>query len=90
MPGKTVDKTTLRGFLEKIQNRLARPSASGSWIAASRTEDVLAEMRASDPPVHYLVRIPKGRLTQLEAELLSLDWQHVRDAMLIRLGQPAR
>ena len=30
------------------------------------TEEVLAEMRQSDPPVHYLVGTPKGRLTQLE------------------------
>src|ERR1700736_1153731 len=26
------------------------------------TEEVLAEMRATDPPVHYLVGTPKGRL----------------------------
>ena len=25
------------------------------------TEEVLAEMRASDPPIHYLVGTPKGR-----------------------------
>ena len=28
------------------------------------TEEVLAEMRAADPPVHYLVGTPKGRLTR--------------------------
>src|SRR5258705_7767705 len=27
------------------------------------TEEVLAEMRAANPPVHYLVGTPKGRLT---------------------------
>ena len=29
------------------------------------TEEVLAQMRATDPPVHYLVGTPKGRLTRL-------------------------
>ena len=29
------------------------------------TEAVLAEMRASDPPVQYLAGTPKGRLTKL-------------------------
>jgi hypothetical protein len=36
------------------------------------TEDVLAEMRAADPPVYYLVGTPRGRLTQLERDLLAL------------------
>ena len=35
------------------------------------TEEVLAEMRAADPPVHYLVGTPKGRLTRLEQALLD-------------------
>ena len=30
------------------------------------TEDALTEMRAADPPMHYLVGTPKGRLTRLE------------------------
>jgi hypothetical protein len=42
-------------------------------------------MRASDPPVHYLVGTPKGRLTQLEGELLDLDWQHARDGVDVKL-----
>ena len=35
------------------------------------TEAVLAEMREGDPPVHYLVGTPKGRLTRLEKALLA-------------------
>ena len=30
------------------------------------TEEVLAEMRHSDPPIFYLVGTPKGRLSKLE------------------------
>ena len=35
------------------------------------TEAMLAEMRQSDPPVHYLVGTPKGRLT-LRAQTLPV------------------
>ena len=35
------------------------------------TEEVLAQMRASDPPVQYLVGTPKGRLTRLERHLID-------------------
>ena len=34
------------------------------------TEDVLAEMRASETPVSYLVGTPRGRLNQLEQTFL--------------------
>jgi transposase len=85
MPGNTADKTTLRGFLEKIQTRFGK--ARRIWIMdrGIPTEDVLAEMRASDPPVHYLVGTPKGRLGQLEGELLALDWQHAREGVDVKL-----
>ena len=33
------------------------------------TEEVLAQMRASDPPVCYLVGTPKGRLSRMESQL---------------------
>ena len=39
------------------------------------TEEVLAEMRASQPPIYYLVGTPKGRLTRYEKELLESGWQ---------------
>ena len=42
------------------------------------TEEVLVEMRAADPPVHYLVGTPKGRLTRLEKHLVARPWQEAR------------
>src|SRR5437016_11377059 len=38
------------------------------------TEEVLQEMRTSDPPVQYLVGTPKGRLMALEQALLEKPW----------------
>ena len=45
----------------------------------------LAEMRAADPPVSYLVGTPKGRLSKLEKALLMLPWQAVREGVDVKL-----
>src|SRR6201994_2725352 len=49
------------------------------------TEAVLAEMRASDPPVQYLVGNPKGRLSRLEKPLLSKPWVEARAGVQVKL-----
>ena len=49
------------------------------------TEAVLAEMRASDPPVQYLVGTPKGRLSRLEKDLLAKPWQQARHGVKVKL-----
>lgn len=85
MPGNTADKTTLRGFLHKIQSQYGK--AQRIWIMdrGIPTEEVLAEMRAADPPVHYLVGTPKGRLSKLEGELLERPWQEAREGVKVKL-----
>jgi transposase len=54
LSGNTSDKTTLRSFLQKIEAQYGK--ADRIWIMdrGIPTEEVLAEMRASDPPVHYV------------------------------------
>ena len=42
-------------------------------------------MRQSDPPVHYLVGTPKGRLSKLEAALAERPWQEVREGITVKL-----
>jgi len=49
------------------------------------TEAVLAEMRAADPPVQYLVGTPKGRLTRLEKALLDKPWHDARPGVQVKL-----
>jgi len=85
LPGNTADRTTLRAFLEHIQSRYGK--ADRIWIMdrGIPTEKVLAEMRASDPPVHYVVGTPKGRLTRYEQRLLDLEWQKVREGVEVKL-----
>src|SRR5205814_862440 len=71
LPGNTADKTTLRGFLERIERQYGKARRVWLMDRGVPTEEVLAEMRAADPPVQYLVGTPKGRLTRLEKHLTA-------------------
>jgi hypothetical protein len=83
--GNTADKTTLREFLQKIETLYGK--ARRIWVMdrGIPTEQVLAEMRASDPPVQYLVGTPKGRLGKLEQALLDKPWQEARPGVTVKL-----
>src|SRR5580765_998382 len=85
MAGNTSDKTTLKGFLEKIEKQYGK--AQRIWVMdrGIPTEETLEQMRASDPPVLYLVGTPKGRLSQLEDKLSELLWQQVREGIEVKL-----
>jgi len=85
LPGNTSDKTTLRAFLQKIEAQYGK--AQRTWVMdrGIPTEQVLSEMRQSEPPICYLVGTPKGRLTKLEKRLLKLPWQTVREGVDIKL-----
>ena len=78
LPGNTSDKTTLRPFLERIERQYGKARRVWSMDRGVPTEELLAEMRAADPPVHYLVGTPKGRLTRLEKPLVAQPWQEAR------------
>jgi transposase len=85
LPGNTADKTTLRPFLKRIEQRYGK--ARRIWVMdrGIPTEEVLAQIRAADPPVHYVVGTPKGRLTQLEAALTQRPWQSARESVQVKL-----
>jgi hypothetical protein len=85
LPGNTADCKTLRSFLDKITQQYGR--ARRVWVMdwGIPTEAVLAEMRASDPPVQYLVGTPKGRLSRLEKSLLTKPWQQARAGVQVKL-----
>jgi transposase len=85
LAGNTSDKTTLKDFLRKIEQQYGK--ARRIWVMdrGIPTEENLAEMRASDPPVQYLVGTPKGRLSKLEKDLLDKPWQQVRPGVTVKL-----
>ena len=85
LPGNTADCKTLRSFLEKIESQYGK--ARRVWVMdrGVPTEEVLAEMRASDPPVQYLVGTPKGRLNRLEKRLVDKPWRTAREGVEVKL-----
>lgn len=85
LAGNTSDSKTLRGFLAKIEGLYGK--ARRVWVMdrGVPTEEVLAEMRASDPPVQYLVGTPKGRLNRLEKHLVDKPWQEARQGVQVKL-----
>ncbi|MGH6853012.1 MAG: IS1634 family transposase, partial [Methylocella sp.] len=85
LPGNTADCTTLRTFLDRIEQQYGR--ARRVWVMdrGIPTEAVLANMRGSDPPVQYLVGTPKGRLSRLEKRLLAEPWQQARAGVTVKL-----
>jgi hypothetical protein len=85
LSGNTADSTTLRGFLERIERQYGKARRIWLMDRGIPTEAVLAEMRAADPPVRYLVGTPKGRLSRLEQELLEKPWQEARPGGQVKL-----
>ena len=85
MSGNTADKTTLRAFLARIERQYGKAQRTWLMDRGIPTEAVLAEMRAADPPVQYLVGTPKGRLTRLERELADKPWQQARPGVEVKL-----
>jgi len=83
--GNTSDKTTLRDMLHRIEAQYGK--ANRIWVMdrGIPSEEVLAEMRAADPPVSYLVGTPKGRLSKLEKHLVMLPWQAAREGVDVKL-----
>jgi transposase len=89
LAGNTTDNRTLRLFLRQIERRYGKAERIWLMDRGIPTEAVLAQMRASTPPVRYLVGTPKGRLSKLEAALLAQPWQQVREGITVKLWAEA-
>jgi transposase len=83
--GNTADSSTLRQMLAEIKARYGK--AEHTWLMdrGIPTEEVLEEMRASNPPIRYLVGTPKGRLSKLESALAQVPWQTAREGIEVKL-----
>jgi transposase len=87
MNGNTSDRTTLRGFLEKIEDTYGK--AQRVWVMdrGIPSEAILQEMRQPERQTFYLVGTPKGRINQHEKKWLDLPWHKVRDSVEVKLYQ---
>jgi hypothetical protein len=85
MAGNTSDRTTLRGFLEKIESIYGK--AQRVWIMdrGIPSEEILEEMRAPGREVYYLVGTPRGRIREWEKKWLQLPWRKVRESVEVKL-----
>jgi transposase len=85
LAGNTSDKTTLADFLKKIEEQYGK--AERIWVMdrGIPTENVLAQMRAAQPPVQYLVGTPRGRLSRYEKRLTEVPWQVARQGVSVKL-----
>jgi transposase len=85
MDGNTSDRTTLRGFLDKIENTYGQ--AKRLWVMdrGIPSEAILAEMRDPARPVSYLVGTGKSKIKQYEKKWLDRPWHKVRDSVEVKL-----
>ena len=83
MAGNTTDKTTLRGFLVKIETMYGK--ARRIWVMdrGIPTEATLREMRQSG--TLYLVGTPRSMLGKLQQAFAEKPWQEVHAAMKVKL-----
>ena len=85
MDGNTSDKTTLRGFLKKIEDLYGQARRVWLMDRGIPTEEVLAEMRTCGRETFYLVGTPRGRVAKYEKQWLDLAWHKVRDSVEVKL-----
>jgi transposase len=85
MKGNTSDRTTLPGFLKKIEDTYGK--ARRVWVMdrGVPTEAILKDMRDPQRQTFYLVGTPKNRINQHEKKWLDLPWQKVRDSVEVKL-----
>jgi transposase len=85
MNGNTSERTTLRTFLNNIEDRYGK--ARRVWVMdrGIPSEALLAEMREPERQTFYLVGTPKGRINQHEKKWLDLPWHKVRDSVQVKL-----
>ena len=85
LAGNTADNTTLKDFLARIERQYGKARRTWLMDRGIPTEEMLQQMRTSDPPVQYLVGTPKGRLSALEQSLLVKPWKQVRPEVRVKL-----
>src|SRR3970282_1703643 len=85
MNANTSDHTTLRGFLNQIEDTYGK--AQRVWVMdrGIPSEAMLQQMREPQRQTFYLVGTPKSRIQQHEQKWLDLPWQKVREEVEVKL-----
>ena len=90
MDGNTPDKTTLRGFLDKVEAMYGKARRVWLMDRGIPTEALLKEMRESRQETFYLVGTSRSKIKQYEQKWLDLPWPKAKGGKLTRLPSAAR
>ncbi len=85
MDGNRSDKTTLREFLDKIEELYGQARRVWLMDRGIPTEKLLEEIRAQRPNTFYLVGTPRARVKKYEQQWLGLEWRKVRESVEVKL-----
>ena len=85
MAGNTSEKTTLRGFLERIETLYGKARRVWLMDRGIPTEALLQEIRTSRQETFYLVGTSRAKVKQYEKRWLELPWHKVRESVEVKL-----
>ena len=85
MAGNTSEKTTLRGFLDRIETLYGKARRVWLMDRGIPTEALLQEMRTSRQETFYLVGTSRAKVKQYEKRWLELPWHKVRESVEVKL-----
>jgi len=85
MAGNTSDRNSLRGFLDKIETMYGQARRVWMMDRGIPSEELLAEMRAPEREMFYLVGTPRGKIREHEKKWLALPWGKVRESVEVKL-----
>jgi transposase len=85
MAGNTSEKTTLRGFLDRIESLYGKARRVWLMDRGIPTEALLQEIRMSRQETFYLVGTSRAKVKQYEKRWLELPWHKVRESVEVKL-----
>ena len=85
MAGNTSEKTTLRGFLDRMESLYGKARRVWLMDRGIPTEALLQEMRTSRQETFYLVGTSRAKVKQYEKRWLELPWKKVRESVEVKL-----
>ena len=85
MAGNTSDRNSLRGFLDQIEAMYGKARRVWMMDRGIPSEELLAEMRAPEREMFYLVGTPRGKIRKYEKKWLALPWSKVRESVEVKL-----
>src|ERR1700730_12869440 len=85
MAGNTSEKTTLRGFLDRIEDMYGKARRVWLMDRGIPTEALLREMRTTRQEKVYLVGTSRAQNREDEKEWVELPWHKVRESVEVKL-----